>query len=187
MASSVTGRGSDSFSCHGTDGGVSGYVGELGYVPSLCSIHAHVMACRRSQSAPLGSPRRSALLVSMSWTPRFDGVSCPVPVVLSSFRRQSFSLSRGSVGVSLRWETSVEVERNRFRSAEFHPAGVVTRQKGRGWFSAIVRLGKALPVGLPLGHTVLFLGVLWAEAHNFLADPLVRVGRVCGSIMLGVV
>ena len=38
----------------------------------------------RSQSAPLGSLRRSALLVSMSWTPRSDGVSCPVPVILSS-------------------------------------------------------------------------------------------------------
>ena len=72
-------------SCHGTDGGVSGHVGELGCVPSSCSIHAHVMACRRSRSAPLGSLRRSALLVSTSWTPRSAGVSCPVPVVLSSF------------------------------------------------------------------------------------------------------
>ena len=113
------------FSCHGTDGGVSGHVGELGCVPSSCSIHAHVMACRRSRSAPLGSLRRSALLVSMSWTPRSDGVSCPVPVVLSSFRRQSFSLSRGSVGIFLLWETRFEVERNPFRSAEFHPVGVV--------------------------------------------------------------
>ena len=97
---------------------------QVGFAPSLCSIHAHVMACRRSLLAPLGRLRRSALLVSMSWTPRSDGVSCPVPVVLSSFCRQSFSLSCGSVGVSLLWETSFEVERNPFRSAEFHPAGV---------------------------------------------------------------
>ena len=159
----------------------------MGYVPCSCSIHAHVMACCRSQSAPLGSPRRSALLVSMSWTPRSDGVSCPVLVVLSSLCRQSFSLSRGSVGVSLLWETSFEVERNPFRSAEFHPAGVVIRQKGRSWLPAIVRFGKALPVGFPLWHTVLFLGILWAEAHDFFADPLVRVGRVRGSIMFGVV
>ena len=98
---------------------------QVGFAPSLCSIHAHVMACRRSLLAPLGRPRRSALLVSMSWTPRSDGVSCPVPVVLSSFCRQSFSPSRGSVGVFPLWETSFEVERNPFRSAEFHPAGVV--------------------------------------------------------------
>ena len=160
---------------------------QVGFVPSLCSMHAHVMACRRSLLAPLGSLRRSALLVSTSGTPRSDGVSCPVHVVLSSFCRQSSSPSLGSVGVSLLWETSLEVERNPFRSAEFHPAGVVVGQEGRSWFPAIVRLGKALPVGLPLRHTVLFLGILWAEAHNLFADPLVRVGRVCGSIVFGVV
>ena len=187
MASSVTGRGSDSLSCHGTDGGVSGHVGELGYFPSSCSIHAHVMACRRTRSAPLGCLRRSALLVGMSWTPRSAGVSCPVPVVLSCFCRQSSSLSRGSVGISPLWETRFEVERNPFRSAEFHPAGVVIRQKGRSWLPAIVRFGEALPVGFPLRHPVLFLGILWAEAHNLFADPLVRVGRVRGSIVFGIV
>ena len=187
MVSSVTGRGSDSFSCHGTDGGVSGHVGELGYVPSLCSIHAHVMTCCRSQSAPLGSLRRSALLVSMSWTPRSDGVSCPVPVVLSSFCRQSFSFSRGSVGIFLLWETRVEVERNIFSSAKFHPAGVEIGQEGRRWFPGVVGPGKALPVGFPLREPVLLSWVLWAIAHYLFTDPLVRVGRVCGSVVFGVV
>ena len=112
-------------SCHGMDWWSQWTCRQVGFVPSLCSIHAHVMACRRSLLAPLGSLRRSALLVSMSGTPRSDGVSCPVPVVLSSSCRQSSSPSRGSVGVSLLWETSFEVERNPFRSAEFHPAGVV--------------------------------------------------------------
>ena len=45
MASSDTGRGSDSISCHGKDGGVSGHVGDLGSVPSSSSIHEHDMAC----------------------------------------------------------------------------------------------------------------------------------------------
>ena len=42
----------------------------------------------------------------MSGTPQSDGVSCPVPVVLSGFCRQSFSPSRGSVGAFPLWETS---------------------------------------------------------------------------------
>ena len=97
------------------------------------------------------------------------------------------SLSRGSVGVSLLWETSLEVEQNPFRSAEFHPDGVVVGQKGRSWLPDILRYGKALPVGFPLWQTVLFPGVLWAEAHDVFTDTLVRVGQVCGSVVFGIV
>ena len=123
----------------------------------------------------------------MSGTPRSDGVSCPVPVVLSGFRRRSFSPSRGSVGVSLLWETCVEVECNIFVSTVFHPAGVEIWQEGRRWFPAVVGPGKALPVGFPLRDPVLLFQILWAVAHNLVANPLVWVGRVSGSVMLGVV
>ena len=123
----------------------------------------------------------------MSGTPRSDGVSCPVPVVLTSFRRRSFGPSCGSVGVSLLWKTGVQVKCNVFVSTVFHSAGVEIWQEGRRWFPAVVGPGKALLVGLPLRDPILLFRILWAEAHNVVTDPLVRVGRVGESVLPGVV
>ena len=47
--------------------------------------------------------------------------------------------------------------------------------------------GKALPVGLSLRDPFLLFQILWAKAHNLVADPLVWIGRVSGSVMFGVV
>ena len=70
---------------------------------------------------------------------------------------------------------------------KFHPGGVQIGKEGRRCFPAVVGFREALPVGLPLWDPVLLLWVLRAKAHNFLPDPLVWVGWVCGLVVSGIV